>query len=190
LVMLHDTIGINAVGSGLGHDITATVDNNPNEIIVLNDLYETDINDEHSGTIHYSLKDLAAGRHTIVVKAWNIFNYSNTATIVFYVHGTDTTTTQFNASPNPATSHTLLRMEHNCKGTIVSAELNIYNIQGQPVASFTPPVNPDSYVVGPVDWNLCSYSGRRVAPGIYMARFQVTTSDGEKIIQNGKIVVH
>lgn len=190
LVMLHDTIGINAVGSGLGHDITATVDNNPNEIIVLNDLYETDINDEHSGTIHYSLKDLAAGRHTIVVKAWNIFNYSNTATIVFYVHGTDTTTTQFNASPNPATSHTLLRMEHNCKGTIVSAELNIYNIQGQPVASFTPPVNPDSYVVGPVDWNLCTPSGRRVAPGIYMARFQVTTSDGEKIIQNGKIVVH
>ncbi|MCR4816495.1 MAG: type IX secretion system sortase PorU [Bacteroidales bacterium] len=189
LVLLYDSVGINAVGSGLGHDITAVVDGNPNSIIILNDLYETDFNDEHRGSIRYNMSGLTPGRHTITVKAWNIFNYSNSAELVFYVHSTDTVTTQFSASPNPSRDHTCLRMEHNCKGTIVSAQLDIFNTQGQLVASFTPAINPDSFVIGPVDWNLNNNSGVRVAPGIYIARFIATTSDGEKLMQNGKIVV-
>ncbi len=189
IVLLHDSIGINAVGSGLGHDITATLDGNPNSIIILNDFYETDIDDEHKGTIRYNLSNLTPGRHHVSVKAWNIFNFSNTADIVFYVHGSDTLTSAFSASPNPASQHSQLRMEHNAKGQITSAQLDIYNIQGQPVVSFNPSVSPDSYVIGPVDWNLRNSSGLRVAPGIYMARFTALTSNGEKIIQNGKIIV-
>ena len=189
LAVLYDSIGINAVGSGLGHDITAVIDNNPNSILILNDFYDADIDDEHYGTVRYNLTGLANGRHTIVLKAWNIFNYSSSRELVFYVHDTDTVTTAFTASPNPAGEQVALTMEHNCKGSIASATLHIYDIQGGRVRSFTPAVADDSYTVGPVVWNLCSEGGVRVTPGIYIAHFVVTTADGERITEQGKIVV-
>lgn len=189
LAMLHDSIGINAVGSGLGHDITALVDGNSNNIIILNDFYETDINDEHTGSIKYNLTGLSAGKHTITLKAWNIFNYSNSADIVFYVHGTDTVESKIIASPNPATSYVRLSMEHNQKGKMASATLEIYNMQGMRVATLTPAVSPDGYIIGPADWNLLSDGGTKVTPGVYIARFTATTQDGETITDHGKIIV-
>ncbi len=189
LAMLYDEIGINAVGSGLGHDITAVVDGNPNNLLTLNDFYETDITDEHYGTIRYKMTGLKPGRHTIALKVWNIFNYSNSSEIVFYVHSADTATTHFDVSPNPASDRVCLRMEHNCKGTVSSAVLEVFDMQGRPVRSWTPSVSADSYVVGPVEWDLRSSGGSKVSPGVYIARFTITTQDGERLTGNGKIIV-
>ena len=189
LALLYDTIGINAVGSGLGHDMIAVLDGNTNNTIILNDFYETDIDDYYRGKVSYTLNGLSKGRHTLKFRAWNIFNYSNNAEITFYVRGSDTVSTTFNAAPNPASDHTYLRMEHNMKGKIESVSLVIYNMQGGQVIAFNPAPATDSYVAGPVEWNLCDGNGHRVAPGIYIARFTVTTSDGERIDETGKIVV-
>ena len=189
LAVLFDSIGINAVGSGLGHDITATLDGNPNNIIILNDFYETDIADERYGTIRYNLSGLTFGKHTITLKAWNIYNYSNTAELTFYVHGADTSTANISATPNPASDQVRLSMEHNCKGNIASAQLDIFDMQGRPVKRFAPTVGADSYVVGPVVWNLCGDNGGRVSPGVYIARFTVTDSEGERMSAIGKVIV-
>ncbi len=187
LVLLYDSIGINAVGSGLGHDITATLDGNPNNILILNELYETDINDEHRGSIRYNMSGLSTGKHTITVKAWNIYNYSNSATITFNVRGE--TESNFQAYPNPTSDKVSLYVEHNQKGTIEQAQIDIYDMRGGLVRSLTPTVTTDGYTVGPVLWNLCSNSGARVAPGVYLVRFLLTTDEGEKLCEHGKIIV-
>lgn len=189
LVMLHDSVGINAVGSGLGHDMTAVIDGNSNNTIILNDLYETDITDEQRGMVKYNLNGLSKGRHTISVRVWNIFNYSSNADLTFYVQD-DSTRTDFVAYPIPAKNHVQLTMEHNIKGNIKSASLYIYDMQGRLVRSFTPTISDNSYVVGPVDWNLTTGAGVRVSPGIYIGRFELTTNDGEKIREQGKVVVN
>ena len=189
LALLHDEKGINAVGSGLGHDITAIIDDNPNSLLNLNDFYETDINNELYGQIKYNLTGLQNGRHTITLKAWNIFNYSNSSTIVFYVHSADTTSTLFVATPNPASERVWLRMEHNCNGSISQAQLDLFDIQGHPVRSWTLQPSADGYVIGPVEWDLRSQAGSRVSPGVYVARFSATTSNGDKIHDHGKIIV-
>lgn len=189
LALLYDEKGINAVGSGLGHDITAVLDDNPNNILTLNDFYETDINDEHYGQIRYNLTGLSSGRHTIKLKVWNIFNYSNSSEIVFYVHGADTATTRFAAAPNPASDHVLLWLEHNNRGKMANAQLEIFDMQGQSIRQWEVPVTADGFVVGPTDWDLNSYGGTRVTPGVYIARFIVTDADGEKFTSHGKIIV-
>ena len=158
-------------------------------LAALNDFYETDISDEHYGTIRYKMTGLEPGRHTIALKVWNIFNYSNSSEIVFYVHSADTATTHFDVSPNPASDRACLRMEHNCKGTVSSAVLEVFDMQGRPVRSWTPSVSADSYVVGPVEWDLRSSGGSKVSPGVYIARFTITTQDGERLTGNGKIIV-
>ncbi len=189
LALLYDSIGINAVGSGIGHDITAILDDNPNNILSLNDFYEPSIVDEHYGTVRYNFTNLSSGKHTLTLKAWNIFNYSNSATLTFYVHGTDEPATDFHAYPNPTSDCATLLMEHNAKGTVEKAELKIYDSRGSCVFTCTPPAGTDSYVVGPVRWDLNTNGGARVAPGVYIARFTVTTTEGEQLAEQGKIIV-
>lgn len=188
--MLTDEIGINAFGSGLGHDITAVVDGNPNALINLNDFYETDFYDPHKGYVRYDLGRLATGEHTLTLKAWNIFNYSNSATIRFRVQGGDTAEIgRFYAYPNPSSSQATLHGEFNLTTAIESATIEIYDAFGQVVRMFEPKVAAGSYVVGPVEWHLDSQNGNRVNRGIYMARVLVTTKDGEKLVKSTKIVV-
>lgn len=190
LVRLYDSIGINAVGSGLGHDITAILDENPNGLIVLNDFYETDVADEHYGSVHYALSGLSAGWHTVSVKAWNIFNYSNSATLRFCVHGSDTlTSSAFSAWPNPSSTQVAMRMEHNCPSSISSATFEIYDMRGRLVRTLTPTAIDGSYVVGPVIWDLRDDGGRRVQAGIYPTRCTLITTDGERLTERGKVVV-
>lgn len=188
--VLQDEIGINAFGSGLGHDITAIVDGNPNGIINLNDFYETDFYDAHKGYVNYALGKLASGEHTLTLKAWNIFNYSNSATIRFRVQGGDTAEIgRFYAMPNPAVEEALLHAEFNLGSTIDRAHIDIYDSYGQLIRSYDPEVAVGSYVVGPVKWHLDDQNGRRVNRGIYLARMLVTTKAGEKLVKSTKIVV-
>ena len=84
--ILYDTLGINAVGSGIGHDITAVLDNNSNQIMILNDYYEVDRNNPNKGYIKYPLHNLSDGTHSLTLKAWNIYNFSSSESIAFVVN--------------------------------------------------------------------------------------------------------
>ena len=124
---LFDSAGIN-IGAGLGHDITATLDENPNSLIVLNDLYQQDILDSRGGYVSYTLRDLAPGRHSVRVKAWNIYGISATATVQFVVRSLDTLAfSDLACSPNPATTQTTFTLRVNSPASIASAELQVYN---------------------------------------------------------------
>lgn len=182
---LSDEIGINAVGSGLGHDITAILDGNANDLMVLNDFYEPDIDDSRRGTIHYLLNGLEPGRHTLVLKAWNIFNYSNADTLSFIVrNGSEPELTALLGYPNPASDHITFHIETDCPATVSSAELQIFSSQGQRIKTFVPPINTGSYVVGPVRWDIGS-----TPPGIYLARMIVSYSTGEVRQSSVKCIV-
>ena len=183
---LFDSVGINAFGSGLGHDITATVDKNSSNPIVLNDFYDADIRDSRRGTVRYPMSGLTPGSHTLTLKAWNIWGYSNTATVSFRVRGSDTTEyVALKVAPNPAKDYAVFRYETNKTADITSAVLQVYSQQGGLMLSIKPTVNEGSYVVGPVRWDLS-----QVSPGMYLARMLVTTADGETHQSTAKVIVH
>ncbi len=174
LALISDSAGIN-IGTGLGHDITAVIDDNPGSLIVLNDLFQPDIADGRFGSVSYTLKDLTPGHHTVTVKAWNIFGLSASASIPFVVHGSDTLTfSELTCTPNPATTQASFSLRVNSPVDILSAELQIYNSHGQLLYSCTPTVSPDAYLVGPVLWDVSS-----VPPGLYLGRMVLSCSDGE-----------
>ena len=185
IALLSDSVGINAVGSGLGHDITAVIDDNPGSLIVLGDMYEPNVGDSRSGTVRYDLGTLEAGRHTLTLKAWNIWGNSSEATISFHVVPSDTATfSTISVYPNPARYSATFHYESNCTEQITSAVLQIYSCHGALLKSITPTVESGSYVVGPVVWNL-----QGVAPGLYLARMLVTTADGKTHQSTTKVAV-
>lgn len=58
---IFDENGINTVGSSIGHDLLATLDENTEQAIVLNDLYESDVDTYKSGQVRYRFGKLADG---------------------------------------------------------------------------------------------------------------------------------
>jgi hypothetical protein len=174
VAQIFDSAGIN-VGTGLGHDITAILDGNPNSLIVLNDLYQQDINDSRRGEVIYQLKDLNPGRHTLTVKAWNIYGLSGTATISFRVYGEEELTfSELSCLPNPASTQARFELRVNSPTAITSAELQIYNSNGSRLCSFTPSISTEGYMVGPVIWDVST-----IPPGLYLARMVATDTEGE-----------
>lgn len=73
-IELSDESGINTTGNGLGHDIVAIIDNNEATTYTLNSYYSQSVGDYRSGTVTYTLPTLAAGKHTLVIRAFDTLN--------------------------------------------------------------------------------------------------------------------
>jgi hypothetical protein len=73
-IELSDESGINTTGNGLGHDIVAIIDGNEATTYNLNSYYSQSVGDYRSGTVVYTLPTLAAGKHSLVVRAFDTLN--------------------------------------------------------------------------------------------------------------------
>jgi hypothetical protein len=185
---LSDSIGINAAGCGLGHDITAIIDGNPYSTVTLNDFYEPDIDDSRKGEVRYTLGKLDEGMHTLTVKCWNIFNYSGSATVSFRVANDRTAQIgMVAAAPNPAHDRTTIRIEHNMSDQIASASITIYDIRGRQLHHADLTHTDGSYVLA-YPWDFTTADGATLPKGIYIVRCTITTADGQTLSQNTKIV--
>ena len=104
---LSDPDGINHVGLGLGHEILATLDDDHAHSWVLNPFYTPDMNTFRSGQVAYPLSGLSPGRHTLTIKAWDMYNNSSEETVVLFVfEDPDILFTEVYAYPNPLTEGT------------------------------------------------------------------------------------
>ncbi|MBO7581213.1 MAG: type IX secretion system sortase PorU [Bacteroidaceae bacterium] len=73
-IELSDESGINTTGNGLGHDIVAIIDNNEATTYTLNSYYTQAVGDYRSGTVTYTLPTLPAGKHSLVIRAFDTLN--------------------------------------------------------------------------------------------------------------------
>jgi hypothetical protein len=85
IVALSDISGINTSITAVDHDIIGILDEDTLNPIVLNDFYQTDLDDFTTGKVNYKLRDLETGPHTLKIKAWDTYNNSATTTLTFVV---------------------------------------------------------------------------------------------------------
>ena len=85
MVRLYDESGINTVGNGIGHDISAVLDGYTQNPIILNNYYTPDPDTYQSGWVVYSLSEQEPGSHNLSVKAWDIYNNSSVEKITFVI---------------------------------------------------------------------------------------------------------
>jgi hypothetical protein len=190
LVYVSDSNGINTIGSGIGHDLTAIIDQQTNQTIVLNDFYEADTDSYKSGKINYPLKSLEAGQHHMKVKVWDVYNNSSEDYIEFVVNTeSDLVMKHVLNYPNPFTTHTQFFFEHNQPDTDMDVLIQVFTVSGKLVKTIDQHVASTGYRSAPIDWDGLDDFGSRIGRGVYVYRVKVRTSMGQTAEKFEKLVI-
>ncbi len=190
LAYVSDESGINTVGSGIGHDIVATLDGNTDKPIVLNEYYEADLDSYSSGTVRYPLFSLTPGLHSLSLKVWDVFNNSGMGYVEFMVtpSGNFIISNLYNY-PNPVTDGTWFVFEHNQPEVEMDVNITIYNMMGQQVISMSTPVTSAGYRTEGIWWGGQDEGGSRIAKGMYIYRVRAKAADGEVQELSSKLIM-
>jgi hypothetical protein len=187
LAYLSDENGINTVGTGIGHDITAILDDDYSDVWDLNNYYVADKDDYTQGTVEYPLSDLSTGVHTLKLKAWDVANNSSEVEIEFEVTG-DFIIDEISNYPNPLSSYTYFVITHNQSGETLDAIVFIYNQHGQLIDQFQSEVGSSGSTTNPIRWDL-GESGVLASAGMYVYRVVLQNSEGVIASKSGKMII-
>jgi hypothetical protein len=190
LAILNDRDGINTTGSGIGHDITGFLDNQPDKSFVLNNYYEADFDNYMQGRINYDLSGLSEGVHYLTIKAWDNFNNSSEKTISFKVMPDN----KFIISkpvnyPNPFFYNTSITLQHNRPDEQLEVRIAIYSIDGRIIRTLERHIEPTGYTLPPVDWDGNEQGGRKAGKGVYLYTVTVITTNGETARTSGRMII-
>lgn len=188
---LYDENGINTVGTGIGHDIVAIVDNSPEHTYNLNDVYTPVVGDYTRGTIMFPLNALSAGEHSLILRAWDLYNNSSTAKISFFVEPSlapDFVNLELSSSPVVCGSPSKFILTHNRPLSEIDVTVEIFNFQGQVLWSSTQRSLSDGFVCE-YEWNGTGQGGQPLPAGVYLARAYIATGGAVSSTKTIKIVV-
>jgi len=190
LAFLEDEHGINTA-SGIGHDIVAILDNNENNPYVLNDYYETENNDYTKGMVTYPFRNLAPGLHTILFKAWDVYNNLITAEIQFVVVGNEELAlTHVLNYPNPFVNYTEFWFNHNRPFEPLNVQVQILTISGKLVKTINQTVVSDGFLSREIKWDGKDDFGDKIGKGVYVYKLTVeSTLTGTKTEKIEKLVI-
>lgn len=190
LAFLEDEHGINTA-SGIGHDIVAILDGDETNPYLLNDYYETELDDYTKGKIRFPFRNLALGLHTITFKAWDVYNNFISAEIQFVVVGDETVTlTNVLNYPNPFVSYTQFWFTHNRPYEPLDVQVQIITITGKIVKTINQNVFTDGFLSREISWDGKDDFGDRIGKGVYIYKLTVRSSvTNEKTEKIEKLVI-
>lgn len=189
LVNLFDESGINTAGTGIGHDITAVIDDDYSNVIVLNDFYSSDLDTYQSGKVVFPLNNLSAGKHKIMVKAWDIQNNSSYEEISFIVED-GFQITAVNNAPNPVDFYTNFNISHNLPGKIFKVKLEIFNTRGYLIHESTESVGTYGSTTATIRWDVTDTRYHIGNDKLLVYRVTMENPDGLSASGSGKLILN
>jgi len=190
LVKLQDDNGINTA-SGIGHDITAIIDGDETNPIVLNNYYQASVDDYTNGTVSYPFRDLEPGVHTLTLKAWDVYNNSSTAEIQFRVFDEDEELIIDNVLnyPNPFVNYTEFWFNHNSSDPL-DISVQIFTVTGKLVRTLNGQTSADeccskgsSSLSRSIIWDGRDDFGDKIGKGVYVYKLKVKSNRLNKQVE-------
>ncbi|MCF6171186.1 MAG: type IX secretion system sortase PorU [Bacteroidales bacterium] len=189
LAYIEDESGINTTGNGIGHDITAVIDEDQNLSFNLNTYYESEKNSFNKGTVNYPFKDLEDGEHVLSLKVWDVYNNSSIAYLNFLVtHTEDLVIENLMNYPNPFMSETSFVFDHNQSGQELDVSIQVFNSAGMLVRTLESRITSESYKSPPIKWDARTDGGSVIGNGFYVYRLIVRRQDGSTAEARSKLV--
>jgi hypothetical protein len=191
LAFLEDENGINTA-SGIGHDIVAILDGDESNPFVLNDYYETENDDYTRGFVRFPFRDLTPGLHTILFKAWDVYNNLVTAEIQFNAVCSDEglKIERVLNYPNPFVSYTEFWFNHNMPFEPLDVQVQILTVSGKLVKTINQQVTTDGFLCRDIVWDGRDDFGDKIGKGVYVYKLKVrSTTTGKSVEKYEKLVI-
>ena len=178
MLNLHDEDGINTTGNGVGHDLIAIVDNDPNMTFVLNNYYTSEAGDYTRGSVIYSMPELSPGTHILMIRAWDVMNNSSTKEVQFEViKGLRPQLINVWCTNNTASQNTTFVITHNRPSTELAITMEVFDFSGRVLWKHTENgvSSGNNYLI---NWNLTTNSGQPIGNGVYLYRATISSASG------------
>jgi len=188
LAKISDENGLSTSGNGIGHDLMLVVDDQPSKIYNLNNFFSAEVGSYQAGVVRFQIPELAAGRHHLTLRAWDVQNNSTTDTLHFVV--------QPGLNPQVSEVQFVQRAEegqfiftHDRPQADVNVKLAVYDLLGRLVWQSDWDMQAETNTSDLLKWKLTDANGRRIANGVYICRMLVTDSNGSQNFGSKKIMV-
>lgn len=186
---IKDKDGINAAGSGIGHDLQLVIDGDMAKTYTLNNNFSYDFGTYTSGSTFYSIPELEEGPHRLQFRAWDIQNNSSTAVLHFnVVKGLRPQLFNIGVTNNPARTSTTFIISHDRMESNMDVVIELFDAAGRQIwrhaesgASAT-----GNYTV---DWDLSVDGGRPLQTGVYLYRVKVSSEGSSYVSKTKKLIV-
>jgi len=177
IAKLADLSGINTSVTAVDHDIVGILDGDESNPIILNDFYQTELDDFTSGKVVFRLRDLSVGPHTLKLKAWDTYNNSS-ETILNFVVVSDTNISLDNVLnyPNPFVNYTEFWFNHNKPNESLQVQVQIFTISGKLIKTINQQVQTTGNLSRNISWNGLDDFGNRIGKGVYVYKLKVTST--------------
>ena len=188
---IYDENGINTVGTGIGHDMIAIVDNSPEHTYNLNNIFTPAVGDYRRGTVMLPLNELEKGEHSLILRAWDLYNNSTTARVSFVVNpllAPDFVQLRINPSPVLYGASACFELTHNRPQSEIEVRIDIFNFQGQVLWSKRSTGLSDGLVMR-CEWDGTAQGGQPLPTGVYLARAYMLSDGVESSTRTIKFVV-
>ena len=180
---IYDEHGINTVGSGIGHDLLLVVDNDPKQTYVLNNYFTANNNSYQQGLVSYNMSQQSEGAHSLMFRAWDLFNNSSTAILNFQViKGLGPQIYNVLTYPNPVSISGILNIDilHDQPDETIETIVNVYDISGKRVYAYQQTGTQS------IAWDIASMG---LTAGIYIYQVNIKTPTSEYTTKAGKIII-
>ena len=189
VAQLSDKDGINAAGSGIGHDLQLVIDGDVAKTYVLNDNFSYDFGSYTSGSTYYGIPELEPGKHQLTFRAWDIQNNSSVVKLHFnVVKGLSPTIFDVGVTENPAKTSTTFIISHDRTETDMNVVVELFDTSGRQLWRHAENgVSASSTYTIP--WDLTIDGGRPLGTGVYLYRVKVSTDGSSYAYKTKKLIV-
>ena len=182
IAVLSDSSGINTSITAIDHDIIGILDGDASNPIVLNDFYQTELNDFTRGKVTYRFRDLAVGAHTLKIKAWDTYNNSSETTLNFVVVSAAILNLENVLNyPNPFVNYTEFWFNHNKPNEPLEVQVQIFTVAGKLVKTINQNVQTTGTLSRNITWNGLDDFGHKIGKGVYVYKLRVLATSSNLV---------
>lgn len=176
LASLEDESGINTSITAVDHDIIAVIDNDNANPVILNDYYQTEIDDFTNGKVKYQMRNLEPGLHNIKFKCWDTYNNLSESSLNFVVvDNNDLVLSKVLNYPNPFVSYTEFWFNHNKPNEVLETQIQIFTISGKLIKTINQSIQTNGTLSREISWNGLDDFGNKIGKGVYIYILKVNS---------------
>ena len=191
IAVLEDLSGINTSITAVDHDIVAILDGDQANPYILNDFYQTELDDFTKGKAKFPFRNLEPGLHTITFKCWDTYNNPSEATLNFVVvDDRDLVIDNVLNYPNPLINYTQFWFNHNKPNETLEVLIQIFTVSGKLIKTINQTVQTEGNLSRTITWDGLDDFGNKIGKGVYVYKLNVmSTLSNAKASKIEKLVI-